>query len=256
MKNVALMLLGMALVYACQPVADDAAEDPVVHDGINWTGDNEIANHMAWRGMHHFLNVEFVKARTFFEEAVRLDPTLFASHVMLAAISSGETSDMHAAMAKQHVVNENETSKIFVSTVENINDTTNTEVAKKWAKMHELSNGPFIHYFYAVTLSDTEKSLEELDKLYAFCQENGMASAHIHNIKGYLLQSLDRLDEGVAEIEKYVEAYPDGYNPIDSRAEFYLFQGDTANAIAHYEKVLELAPYARAARNRLDQLKE
>lgn len=114
---------------------------------------------------------------------------------------------------------------MFVSTLEHRNDSTSEEVGKIWAEMHELSNGPFIHYYYALTRSDTMETLSELDNLISFCNENGMNTGHIHNIKGYVLNSLGRLDEGVAEIEKYLELYPSGYNPLDSRAEFHEFAG-------------------------------
>jgi tetratricopeptide (TPR) repeat protein len=257
MRKSILFLFSIILFYGCEPkITDQPQEESFVKNGINWVGENEIANHMAWRGMHHYMNIEFPKALIFFEEAIRLDSSLFASHVILSFLSSGEISDHHKAMAEKFVVNENETSKIFVSILENRSDTTSEKIREKWAEMHGLSNGPFIHYYYALTRSDTLETISELDKLLAFCDEHGLNTGHIHNTKGYILKSLGRLNEGVAEIEKYLELYPDGYNPLDSRAEFYLFQGDTVNAIRYYEKVLERAPYSRRVRNLLENLKE
>lgn len=158
-------------------------------------------------------------------------------------------------MANKFVANENEASKLFVSLLDIENDSTAAEKRREvWTKMHELSNGPLIHFRYALSRSDTLETGEELDKLESFLDEIEWNTAHIHNVKGYVLQLLGDLDRGTMEIEKYMEMYPEGYNPLDSRAEFYLFAGDTAKAIEYYEKTVERFPYATSAGNALNNL--
>lgn len=98
--------------------------------------------------------------------------------------------------------------------------------------------------------------IAEADKLIAFAEENKMKSiaAATYNLKGYMLQRTGKLTEGIRAIEKYVELYPDRYNALDSRAEFYLFAGDTANAVVWYKKVLNVYPYSQSAQNKLKGL--
>lgn len=256
MKSIILIALIGIFTFACQEATNISQEEPSpFHDGINWQGDNEIANYLAIEGIGHWENIELEKAYVLYEKAVELDSSLFASHTALALLSSGEKKDYHKEMANKFVADENEASKLFVSLLDIENDSTAAEKRREvWTKMHKLSNGPFIHFRYALSRSDTLEAIEELDKLESFLDEIEWNTAHLHNVKGYVLQSLGNLDQGITEIEKYMVLYPDGYNPLDSRAEFYLFAGDTAKAIEYYEKTVERFPYATSAGNALNNL--
>jgi len=256
MKSIILVALVAIFSLACQETENIAQEDPSpFHDGINWQGENEIANYLAIEGIGHWMNIELEKAYVLFEKAVELDSSLFASHTALARLSRGEKRDYHKEMANKFVEGENETSQLFVSLLDIENDSTAAEKRRQlWAKMHELSNGPLIHFRYALSRSDTLERVKELEKLELFLEEIEWNTAHIHNVRGYMLQLLGDLDQGTMEIEKYRELYPEGYNPLDSRAEFYLFAGDTVKAIEYYEKAVEKFPYATSARNALNNL--
>lgn len=256
-----LTLLTFVILTGCQtpqPPATSQAES-VVQNGIRWSGESETANYMANSGLSHFMNIELPHAYIMSEGAVAADSSLFASHTLLAILSRGDQRDHHKAMAKKYVQNENETCKLFVSLLDVENDSTGAQRRQIWAKMHEMSNGPFIHYMYARTMDlekDTAAVIAEFDKLIAFSQENGFSdiAAASYNIKGYILNMSGDLQAGTAAIDKYVELYPQGYNPIDSRAEFYLFAGDTTNAIAWYKKVVEKYPFTQGARDHLEEL--
>ena len=261
MKNLLIILSITTLLYSCDSQKSETTEEPsVVQNGIRWTGENPTANYLAINGINHYENIEFASAFTLWNHAVKADSSLFAPHTMLALMSRGEKSDYHKQMAKKFVVNENETSKLFVSLLDIPRDSTGRDAWRStWAKMHELSNGPFIHYMYARSLdirTDTAAVVAEFDKLIAFTEENKMkqTAAAAYNMKGYMLQRIGNLDEGTKAIENSMKLYPDGYNPIDSRAEFYLFAGDTTNAIAWYKKVLERYPYSQSAQNALKEL--
>lgn len=257
-----LFILSIAtLFYSCESKKSENTEEAsVVQNGIRWTGENPTANYLAIGGLNHYENIELANAFTLWNHAVKADSSLFAPHTMLALMSRGEKSDYHKQMAKKFVANENETSKLFVSLVDIPRDSTGRDARRStWAKMHELSNGPFIHYMYARSYNmrdDNAKVIEELDKLIAFADENKMntTSAAANNLKGYALQLGGNLEAGTAAIDRALKLYPDGYNPIDSRAEFYLLAGDTTNAIAWYRKVLEKYPYSQSAQNTLREL--
>lgn len=143
------ILLIVTLFYSCENKPSTSAANDVVQNGIRWNGQNEIANYLANSGMNHFVNIELENAYTVWSHAVKLDSSLFAPHTMLALMSRGAKRDYHTQMAKKFVVNENETSKLFVSLLDIPRDSTGREARRSaWAKMHELSNGPFIHLMY------------------------------------------------------------------------------------------------------------
>ncbi len=261
MKTTFLFLVPVSvLLLSCessQQKTDPTFED-VVYEGIRWTGDNEIANYLAFAGLDHYMNIEPGKAYNMSDHAVRLDSTLFASHALLALNTTGDKSEYHKRMAKKYVANENETSRLYVSLLD-IEDSTNREQREIWDKMHQLSNGPFIQYMYLRSWffqKEPEVILSGLDSLIEFCDENHFTktAAAAYNIKGYVLQSSGQLEEGTKAIEKYLELYPEGHNPLDSRAEFYLFDNDTTNAIVWYRKVLERYPYYEPAKVHLREL--
>lgn len=258
MKKIFLYILaGSLALYGCQSSTAESQteEESVVKNGIRWRGDNETANYLSIQGIGHWSNIEFAQAYTVWNHAVELDPTLFAPHVMLSMMSVGEAKEYHKSMAKEHVANENETGKTFVSLL----DAENGEERRAiWAKMRELSNGPFIQHMYARSLSnqdDQSAALEELDKVILFCEENGRNSslAASYNIKAYLSQQSGDMTSANVAVDKYVEIW-DGPNSADSRAEMYLLAGDTTNAILWYKKALERYPYATSARQQLNIL--
>ena len=256
MKKVIIMLsVALVALNGCQ----SGGKSPF-HDGIRWEGENKTANYLAQAGLTHFINIEFDKAYTLSEEAILLDSSLFASHTLLAMMGQGEKKDYHTAMAKKYSAKENETGKLFVSLLDIKNDTTGEQRRNTWAKMHELSNGPFIHYMYARTRTlkgDTAAVITEYNNLITLSEANNLTvvAAAAYNIKGYLLQITGDLNGAVAAIERSAELYPNGHNPIDSRAEMYLFARDTANAIAWYKKVLEKYPFSQSAQDKLESLK-
>jgi CubicO group peptidase (beta-lactamase class C family) len=59
---------------------------------------------------------------------------------------------------------------------------------------------------------------------------------------GYALLRAGRVEDALAIFALNVEMFPQGYNTYDSLGEAYMVHGDSALAIANYEKSLELNP--------------
>lgn len=263
MKNVLIYLTIISFVFAgCQnneqKVIDE--EKSVIKNGIRWQGDDETANHMAMIGFNRYITYENSHAFIMSEAAVRKDSSLFASHVILALLAEGEKKNYHKKMANKFVENENETSKLFVSLLnyDNSNDSTREERRKIWTKMHEISNSPFIHYMYIRYMDGNNfEKIVELKNLIGFCRENEFhyTATAANNMMAYLLKQEGDLNGGIAAIEECIMLHPDGYNPLDSRAEFYLYAGDTLNAIQTYKKVFEKYPYASYSKAQFEKLK-
>ena len=234
-------------------------KNSIVRNGIRWVGSNKTANYMANTGLNHYITYENSHAFIMSEGAVNEDSSLFASHTIIALFSEGDREKYHRKMAKKFVENENETSKLFVSLLnfDEKNDSSRVQRRNIWTKMHELSNDPFIHYMYIRFMEgDNSLVINELDILISFCEENqfNYVGTAANNMKGYILKRNGDLQAGTAAIEKCLELHPNGYNPIDSRAEFYLYSGDTVTAIKWYKKVLEKYPFAQSAIDRLNEL--
>lgn len=62
------------------------------------------------------------------------------------------------------------------------------------------------------------------------------------NTVGYRLLAMKNVGEAIEIFKLNVEMYPDSSNPYDSLGEAYLVFGDTAQAIRHYKRSVELDP--------------
>jgi glyoxylase-like metal-dependent hydrolase (beta-lactamase superfamily II) len=75
------------------------------------------------------------------------------------------------------------------------------------------------------------------------------------NMLGYQLVARDNLDDAIVIFELNVEAFPEGFNAYDSLGEAYMLAGRTEEAIANYERSLELNPGNTNAVTMLAQLR-
>lgn len=223
---------------------------------IEWTGEDEIANEMVWRGMWHLMNIEREKAYAFFEAAVGQDPSLFAPHVALAWMSEGDKKAHHTSEAKRLVEGKNEPSRLFVSLL----DVPEGKDAKAkyraiWKKMHEVApDGDFVYFQYILSMDDPKAQIAELEKLAERLKTKERGDAHVHNILGYLYYDIGDKEKAKMHFEKYMELYPDGYNSYDSMGEFYLNEGNLEKALAYYKKAREHYPSAVSANNKIEEI--
>ena len=263
MKNIFLVTLLIVLI-GCQE-----KKDPFIHPAslegnyIEWLGDNRIANELALTGMYHFMNAEQEKAFTYFEEALRYDPSMFAPHVCLAEMSAdgSEKQKYHIEQAKKNVEDNNITSKKFVSLLDAEPDGywgyfDSSKALELWKEMHELEpKGNFIKAFYAYNIKDNDESIKMLEKFANQAKEEGERYGHLLNTLGYKYMAKGDMSTASSYFKAYINMYEDGYNPYDSMGEFWLKKGDTLTAKSYYQKAIEKFPFARNARGVLDQIK-
>lgn len=74
------------------------------------------------------------------------------------------------------------------------------------------------------------------------------------NTLGYQLLRKKRFKEAIRIFQLNVEAYPQSSNAYDSLAEGYMDDGDKAQAVANYEKALQLNPRNRSSATMLQKL--
>ena len=228
---------------------------------IQWSGENEVANAMVGKGIFHFLNIEREKAYSFFTGSLEVDSSLFASHVVLAWLTpDGEADEMHKSKARELVKGKNENSNLMVSLFDIDLPAGEERRAKRheiWSKMHEIEpDGRFIHYYYAITKPTSQERIDELEVLLDNNKDSGSWYAHILNMLGYLHYGEDEKASAKSYFDKYLEAYPEGYNPPDSMGEFYFNEKEYETALKYYENALDKYPFSVPATNKVKEINE
>ena len=255
-KLIPAILVVTILTISCNNTSDST-------DGkyIQWSGENEVANAMVGKGIFHFLNIEREKAYSFFAGSLEVDSTLFASHVVLAWLTpNGEADEMHKSKARELVKGKNENSNLMVSLLD-INLPAGKERRAKrheiWSKMHEIEpDGRFIHYYYAITKPTSQERIDELEVLLDNNKDSGSWYAHILNMLGYLHYGEDEKASAKSYFDKYLEAYPEGYNPPDSMGEFYFNEKEYETALKYYENTRDKFPFSVSATNKIKEINE
>jgi Tfp pilus assembly protein PilF len=252
MKTIFKLVLTVLLI----PVVLVSQETEV--KGIEWGGDDDIANAMIWRGIDHQMNIEREKAYTFFDAAVTKDPSLFAPHVALAMLSNGDKKAYHIAEAKKLVEGKGEVSKLFASLLDITKDTENAGDVWRatWKKMYELApdGALFVHFNYARSIKDVKERIMELEKLVAKLEKAERNSGHVHNHLGYSYYAEGNKEKAKAHFDKYLELRPNGYNAYDSMAEYFFNEGNMEDALVYYQKAKEHYPGATSARDKIKEI--
>ncbi|MDP7483362.1 MAG: hypothetical protein QF763_02825 [Candidatus Marinimicrobia bacterium] len=255
-KLIPAILVVTSLIISCNNTSDSTEGKY-----IEWEGENEVANAMVSKGIFHFLNVEWEKAYSFFTGSLEVDSSLFASHVVLAWLTpDGEAAEMHKSKARELVKGKNENSNLMVSLFD-IDLPAGEERREKrheiWSKMHEIEpDGWFIHYYYATTKPTPKERIDELKVLLDKNKSSGASYAHILNMLGYLHYGEDEKAAATSYFDKYLEAYPEGYNPLDSMGEFYFNEKEYETALKYYENALEKFPFSVSATNKVKEINE
>ena len=237
-----------------------ACQDEPARKYIEWGSANKLADELIKRGRFHHQNAEWHMAYSYFKAAVDLDSTNFASYVVLAWYTpSGEIKNNHIAKAKKFVEGKNETSKLFVSTLDIGGGEGAIEKWRDaWSEMHKIEpEGRFIHSSYASTRPTTQEQIDEyqilLEKFKSTDTSNGKFYAHLLNSLGYAYYSLDQKESAKKYFEEYVEVYP-GSNSYDSMGEFYYYEKDYENSLKYYKKSLEHYSQSLSGNNKVREL--
>ena len=250
--------------------------DSSTGDYIEWQSDNDFANEMTNAGFIHLYNFEYDKATVFFEKALEYDPSLFGPHVVLAgfSIDGSDKQKMHIEKAKENVMDNNETSKLFVSLLDvptaafwPLGNKNGHEI---WKSMREIEpKGKLIHYYFAFTKPTNEEAIEEMNTLLkelvdnegdkeslAVSGDHSYMVAPIYNTLGYLNYYIGEKTKSKEYFEKYIENYPNGHNPYDSMGEFYFNEGDMKNAKSFYLRAIEMYPSVSNAKEMVRKIND
>jgi Tfp pilus assembly protein PilF len=114
-------------------------------------------------------------------------------------------------------------------------------------------DGGMIGNFYVVTRATPEERFKAAQDYIAKFPKN----ACMYNTLAYYYM-LDKKDMAKAKecFEKYIELYPDGYNPYDSMGEYYLTAGDTENSKKYYTMAVEKYPFSTSSVEALQKIND
>lgn len=206
---------------------------------MTWTTKSKEAKGFASSGANHFMNAEFAQAYNDFTAAVKLDPDFTIPLTFLANFSTGETRKMYSKRALESAADKTAGEKLFASLADEKNKRAdNAEIVSKLHTM--FPDGAMIGSLYIQTRANPDEGWAAAQEyLKKFPDEPS-----IYNTMGYYNLQVKK-DTAAAKqyFEKYITMYPDGCNPYDSMGEFYLDNGDTANAEKYYKLALEKYPY-------------
>ena len=267
MKKISLFLTGLVLLAACvEPQAESTSKFRTPGEGnfIEWLGSNAMANELALIGMRHFMNAEQEKAYAFFEAALSYDTTMFAPHVCLAEMAADGSAkqEYHITQAKKNVANNNETSKLFVSLLDQEPDGywgyfDSSKAHSLWKKMHEMEpKGYFIQQFYVHTMKDTDQSIETINTFITQAKSNNDPYENLLNLLGYKLMGKGDMEGAQKAFSDYIAAYPSGYNAFDSMGEYHFKNENKESSMEFYAKAVENYPFASNAKRVLSQMTE
>jgi len=263
MKKIYLIISIAILAFSCNEISKtkEVVEDS--NNYIQWTNGNELHDEMIWSGINHFLNIEREKAFVFFEKAIKIDSTSFAAHAMLSTLSlpNSEKQELHYQLAKKYSKNKNENSKRFVTLLEIKSENGNRgiwgstkEKNEIWEKMYESEpRGGFIQFHRATSNPSLKERISNLEVVKEEWGEPNNAA--VINYLGYLYYQNGEKEKSKESFIKYLELYPEGYNSLDSMAEFFMFEKNYDEAKKYYKKVLNVFPYSNSARSSLNELK-
>jgi tetratricopeptide (TPR) repeat protein len=219
---------------------------------MTWTTQSQTARDLAHEGVGYFMNIEMPQAYEKFKAALQLDPEFTVALVFMANLTEGEVKKEFARRAVASANNKTEGEKLFASIVK---EGTTADINRNtWAKLHELfPDGEMIGTYYVVTRATADERFAAAQDYIRRFPNN----AWMYNTIAYYYM-LDKKDFAKAReyFEKYIELYPEGYNPYDSMGEYYLTAGDTANAKKYYTKAVEKYPFLNSSLEALQKISD
>jgi tetratricopeptide (TPR) repeat protein/tRNA A-37 threonylcarbamoyl transferase component Bud32 len=194
-------------------------------------------------------NVRYSDARTFLEEALRIDPSFAMAYFQLSelegALGDSARRREYLDRAIENLDRLPERQALMVEARQALErGESPEEAAKKLEDLiarypdYEEAYDQLVHMYGRV--GDIDKTIEFLDRWgEAF---PGAGSGHFHNHRGYAFLSKGLYAEALRAFEDYARVSPDEPNPQDSLGEVYLITGRPEKALEHYGRALERDP--------------
>jgi tetratricopeptide (TPR) repeat protein len=216
---------------------------------VTWTTKSKEARELATKGLTHYKNLEFEVAYEYFTTALEKDPDLTVAQVGMAVLSVGDTKKMYTDKAKASVANKSEGEKIMVTLLDIKSPKESHAI---WTNLHnKFPDDALCYYYYALTMPD---SVQAFNTITEYLQKYPSSPEALNNLAYMYLVVKKDTETAKKYFERYIEVYPDGYNPYDSMGEFYYRIGDMENSKKYYTQSLEHYPFCYSSRKKIEEL--
>jgi pentatricopeptide repeat protein len=78
----------------------------------------------------------------------------------------------------------------------------------------------------------------------------------MYNTIAYYYMTAKNMEKAKECFEKYIELYPEGYNPYDSMGEYYMNSGDMSNSKKYYTMAVEKYPFSSSSVEALKKIND
>jgi CubicO group peptidase (beta-lactamase class C family) len=130
-----------------------------------------------------------------------------------------------------------------------------TQVATAAVDLYPLSGEPHVMAGVChIALGDVSKGRSSLVKAHEIDPAGATGAGRLNGF-AYLLKAGGYTEVGIELLKVALEFHPEVANLYDSTGEFYLELGDEEQAIAYYERALEIDPDFANARNMLERIR-
>jgi tetratricopeptide (TPR) repeat protein len=201
----------------------------------------------------HAMNSEDQAAYHSISRAVELDPDFSVALLLIGTFTYDESQEAYFERAKKSVSNKSEGEKLLVSLIDT-KDKDREECTRVWDKLIKMYPDDKGLNLAAIT-RETDSS-KFLNRLLGYVKRfPSEPSAYNHLGYLYLLYKKDPA-KAKTYFEKYIELYPEGYNPYDSMGEYYFITGRLQTAKEYYSKSIEIYPYCISSLQKLEEIDE
>lgn len=218
---------------------------------MTWTTKSAKASELCSEGVNLFFNIEFARAYEKMKAALELDPNHTVALVCMTNLTGGELRKKYMDRAAKSLDGKTAGEKLFASTV--AEGTTPEKNRETFAKLHSMfPDGSMLAANYVFTRANPDEQFKACeDYLKKFPDK-----AWVYNIMAYYYMNQKKdMAKAKAYFEKYLAAYPEGYNPYDSMGEYYFENGDMENSKKYYRMSLERYPFNNSAINKLADIR-
>jgi serine/threonine protein kinase/Tfp pilus assembly protein PilF len=202
-------------------------------------------------GYKHYLS----EARELFRKAIELDSTFAMAYYWLSSLEQSPLRDSLTALAVKYSSGASKKEQIEIKAgdmVERGQFERAIEYVKDAIKKYpDEKNFYFIlGFIYSSKLDQKNLAIQYFEKAVKI---DPMFHA-VYNELAYAYHQVGEHDKSIWAINKYIELSPNDANPYDSRGDLYAYTGHLAEAIASYEKAIEIKPDFHPTRLKLGNM--
>lgn len=233
-----LALLLMCSIFSCLVSAQQA--EPW---DLPMNTKSKKAVELFQQGVLAMNDVDFVKATTSFNEALKEDPNFFMPNCMLAIFNMyfGNTSEFKQFSKNALAINKlPKHEKIMQEALQKLLENPKSDVTAYGTELVEQFPESLAAHQMLATYQSIIANNEAVRDTYLKMLDLTDDDAPIYNMLGYTYMNLGNMDKAKEAFEKYISLAPKNPNVYDSMGDYYMAAKDYKNAYKNFMKAHEI----------------